>query len=665
MPSGTDALRHRATLIGVVVLIAQLQVQAGDLQFRRHVINPDTDYSAAAVVDVDRDGQLDIVCGGDWYQAPDWERHFVRHVPKIRGRPDGFAHLALDVNRDGWTDIVTVNYRSSSIKWVQHPGGDFGPWTTHIAVEPGPMETGRLVDVDGDGRVDLLPNGARFAAWWELEWSTDRGTSVPRWIRHDLPQEAAGHGLGLGDVDGDGRADIVCQSGWLKAPEDRRLGRWYWNPEYRLERASIPMVVADVDEDGDRDIIWTSAHGYGVYWLEQTSDELQQRTWQRHAIDTEWSQAHAPLWVDLDGDGRHEFVAGKRYMSHGGNDPGAFDPLVVYRYQYDPATRSWQRWTISAGERVGLGLDPKAVDIDGDGDVDLVASGRSGLYLLENCGSGSFSKPPPRKYDEGDLLIEYTAGGERSEIDIPEAWGRRRAHVVASIIAALGSWPTSQDRVPLDVAYEAESSLEFGKRRNVTYQVDAGRRVSAEVQLPHEGSSGTAGVVCAFRDEAINREVANQLTRRGFVTVSPVFSVASSHDTGLRDSLWQVVRTVDLLQSIPEVHGERLALVGDALDGNLLTAAALDPRVVATFTVAATNGSLLPVEELVAAVCPRAIYLEHNRTSTDRYRDVLTRVRPVFALQRATEKLEFGVPGSEARSESVAKWLESQMRGRK
>src|SRR5438128_2364218 len=93
-----------------------------DLAFRRHVLNADSEFMAAAVFDVNKDGKLDIVCGGYWYEAPTWRKHFVRKVELKGGRPDGYAHQVLDVNGDGWPDLITVNWRTSSLKWIEHPG---------------------------------------------------------------------------------------------------------------------------------------------------------------------------------------------------------------------------------------------------------------------------------------------------------------------------------------------------------------------------------------------------------------------------------------------------------------------------------------------------------------------------------------------------------------
>ena len=349
--------------------------------FRLHTINADSIFSACAVLDVNNDGQLDVVAGGYWYESPNWLQHFVRDVEVIRGRPDGYSHLPFDVNGDSYADLIHVNFRSRSIYWLEHPGAKPGEWLKHLVAEPGPMETGRLFDIDGDGRLDLLPNGWHFAAWWDLKPRSDsQGTD---WIRHDIPQKAGGHGGGFGDINGDRRGDIVGTKGWLEAPIDRRSGTWIWHDEFDLGRTSMPIVVADVDDDGDGDLVYAIGHDYGVFWLEQRKSNGK-RLWEKHLIDRSWSQGHSPLWADLNGNGRPEFIDGKRYWAHEGRDPGARDPLVIYRYEFDPASRAWVRDTIQENGPAGVGLDPKVADLDKDGDLDLVLPGRSGLYWYEN-----------------------------------------------------------------------------------------------------------------------------------------------------------------------------------------------------------------------------------------------------------------------------------------
>lgn len=360
-------------------MVAQEEIKAPE--FRIHPLNLDSEFSAAAAIDVNGDGKLDIVSGGFWYEAPTWKKHILREVENIRGRFDDYSNLPLDVNGDGKPDIVSVNYRSKSLYWVEHPGADLTKaWRKHVIDTPGTSETGMLVDVDGDGKLDVLPNGTSFAAWYEC---TGAGKNV-KWLRHDLPKEVMGHGLGFGDINGDGRGDIVAPKGWLEAPADPRKQPWTWHQDFELDRdASIPILVQDVDGDGDNDLIWGRGHNFGLFWLEQVKEDGK-RAWKRHEIDKTWSQAHALLWGDVDGDGRGDLVAGKRYMGHDGKDPGEKEPLVVAWYRFDPKKRAWQRHIISRGGKVGMDLDPKLVDLDFDGDLDILAPARCGLHWLEN-----------------------------------------------------------------------------------------------------------------------------------------------------------------------------------------------------------------------------------------------------------------------------------------
>src|SRR5690606_32767171 len=115
-------------------------------------------------------------------------------VQEIRGRYDDYSNLELDVNGDGRTDLISANYRSESIFWIENPGPDKSPgaaspgsdahrtWPTHTVASPGPMETGRLHDIDDDGRLDLLPAGVKFAAWWSID-PADASTPGPRRTR--------------------------------------------------------------------------------------------------------------------------------------------------------------------------------------------------------------------------------------------------------------------------------------------------------------------------------------------------------------------------------------------------------------------------------------------------------------------------------------------------
>jgi hypothetical protein len=105
-------------------------------------------------------------------------------------------------------------------------------------------------------------------------------------------------------------------------------------------------------------------------------------------IDDSWSQSHAMTMVDLNRDGKMDFVTGKRYMAHNGKDPGEREPLGLYWYEYmksdDGKGIVWAKHVIDYSTRTGGGLQIPIVDIDGDGDLDIVVAGKSGLFLFEN-----------------------------------------------------------------------------------------------------------------------------------------------------------------------------------------------------------------------------------------------------------------------------------------
>ncbi|HSV99196.1 MAG TPA: HEAT repeat domain-containing protein [Sedimentisphaerales bacterium] len=347
--------------------------------WRLHVINADSRFEAAGVLDVNRDGKLDILSGGLWYEAPDWKKHFVREIKEEGNYFYDFANLPMDVDGDGWVDTAGAAWHNKMVYWVRNPGKTGEPWQVFEVDTPGNMETAMAYDIDGDGQLDILPNIMSEAAWYGFT----RDASAPqgvKWQKHPLPKEAAGHGLGAGDVNKDGRCDVVTPKGWLEQNAD---GGWLWRPEFELGYAGIPILVHDVDGDGDSDLIWGLGHNYGLYWLEQKNADGK-RTWEKHLIDDSWSQPHFMLMADLDNDGRDELVTGKRYYAHNGNDPGGNDPRCVYYYDFDATAKKWARHVLHEGGTVGFGINTMAVDIDADGDIDVVAPGKSGLYLLEN-----------------------------------------------------------------------------------------------------------------------------------------------------------------------------------------------------------------------------------------------------------------------------------------
>lgn len=351
----------------------------------------------AAVADINKDGRLDIVSGEFWYEAPAWTAHRFRELNFQSQYIDNFSDLPVDADGDGYPDVVSVSWFAKRVAWWRNPGKVGGTWKEAVVHDGFNVEFAILADMDNDGKANeiLAQENGTGQAWYEAK---NGG-----WVAHVVSDRSYGHGIGAGDVNGDRRTDILTPRGWLEAPADPRAGNWTFHADWETTNVPVTppanaappaagaparvlelgfMHVADVNGDGRNDVIAGGAHDYGVYWFEHGDGGA----WPRRTIDSAWSQAHASTLVDLNGDGHADLVTGKRFMAHNGSDPGEREPLGVYWFEFRPAGRGveWIRHIIDFGGRVGGGMQIPVVDIDADGDLDLVVGGKSGLFLLEN-----------------------------------------------------------------------------------------------------------------------------------------------------------------------------------------------------------------------------------------------------------------------------------------
>ncbi len=437
----------------LVVLSCALMAPASNAQYREVLFTPlkidgpaddpaNDSYwfgpfcETASVLDADGDGDLDIAACRNWYEAPHWIKHpDFRDGAEVNGpETESNSEFSLDVNKDGRPDVVASGWMfMKGVYWYENPGeyekavltrerpdavatrmiNDETVWPSHKVHQAFNMEGVIHGDIDGDGDEDILVNHWSFYEGQAMTW-LEHIDEPPYLIEHEVGTEGEVHGNGLGDINMDGRMDIVTPVGWYEQPEDDIDGEWPFHDDYRFKPAHVdpdatryssaaahPFLVHDVNEDGLNDLIIASAHTYGVAWLENKVDANGERSFEHHFVETDYSVFHTMALGDLNGDGKDDLVIGKRMFAHYGPDDGAYEPSVVF--WYDIKGGEFERHILSYNHLpyfpdegginpapnsfIGVGMKINIADMDGDGDNDVVLAGKGGLYLMVNQGS--------------------------------------------------------------------------------------------------------------------------------------------------------------------------------------------------------------------------------------------------------------------------------------
>lgn len=357
-----------------------LSAQEMTVKFKKQVIAFESTESVG-VFDVDKDGELDLVSGSFWYKGPGFvDRSLIGQVKRYGEYYEDFSTIPMDVNEDGHMDFITGGWFEGTLIWKENPG-DGSEWPIHEIAKTGNIETTRGWDIDGDGVLEIFPNTPRKPLAFFKKVGPNQFEKYP-------VAETHGHGLGLGDINGDGRKDLVISEGWLEAPADLKTGTWTLHTDFNLGDASIPMIIADVNEDGLNDIIVGQAHGFGLFWMEQEKSG-NTISFVKHDIDPFQSQYHTMEWVDIDNDGKSELVTGKRHRAHNGKDPGGKDYVGLYYFKWNG--ESFSKNVISygpAGEGKGSGLYFSVADLNEDGWKDIIVAGKDGLVVFHSLGTG-------------------------------------------------------------------------------------------------------------------------------------------------------------------------------------------------------------------------------------------------------------------------------------
>jgi hypothetical protein len=406
-----------ALLSGLALPFATLADAPRAVSFEKLTLTSEYWCDGVNAADLNGDGKRDVVAGPFWYAGPDFKTRHTFYEPvqqELEKTPTNsmFTFIA-DFNGDGRPDILVLGrVLVHQAFWDENPGAAAATrpdarWKKHFVANRVFGESPLFVDVDGDGKPELVSISGNVAADKIKQW----GWYAPNWAAPDEPWKFVPvtepaefnhyyHGEGVGDLNGDGRADLVTNEGWWEQPAQGASAGTLWKKHaftFSSDRGGAQILVTDVNVDGRADVVTAlNAHGWGLAWFEQKRDAAGAITFVEHKLmgtraeektyGVAFSQPHALTLADLDGDGLPDVVTGKRRWAHG--PTGDVEPMgtpVNYAFllRRDAAAPGGARFVPRLiDDASALGTQVEAVDVNGDGIPDILTASKLGVFVV-------------------------------------------------------------------------------------------------------------------------------------------------------------------------------------------------------------------------------------------------------------------------------------------
>jgi hypothetical protein len=376
----------------------------------------------ADFADFNRDGKMDVVSGPFWYEGPDYQkRHEIwpatnsfkrkvadgteETVPGFEGAlgvnnaySECFLTYTYDFNHDGWPDVLVYGFPGKEAIWYENPKGQEGHWPRHVIFDILDNESPGLADITGDGKPEMLCCSRGYFGYVAADW---KHPEAP-WTFHPITPKNKDyqrftHGLGYGDINGDGRIDLIEKDGWWEQPASLAGDPVWTKHAFPFAPAAAQMLVYDVNGDGLKDVITCiNAHGWGLSWYEQVREHgsitfrehvLLNKDATPNAYGVAFSQLHSLALADIDGDGLMDIVTGKRFWAHGKNgpDPDSNGAAVLYWFQLvRPAKGLAEFVPHLIDEDSGVGTEVTPGYVTDKKHPDIVVGNKKGVFLFKH-----------------------------------------------------------------------------------------------------------------------------------------------------------------------------------------------------------------------------------------------------------------------------------------
>jgi hypothetical protein len=428
------------TLLCVGAVLAASRA-SGQLQFKKVNLTNLFVGEGVTIGDFNKDGKLDVAAGADLWLGPDFtQKQKYGDGAETFDGSNGYAAYymnlpAMDVNNDGWMDIPVSAGVGGQDFWLENPKGGTGTWKkTQIAAYAG-FESNCL--------YPLLKNGSLQLLYATNDKKIGYGTPDPSdpykaWIFHAIgnPAPAGGfyalntHGLGMGDINGDGRNDVVTCDAWYEQPASLAGDPLWIRHDYDFSQkkgiaasyttnqawGGSHMYVNDIDGDGDSDVVASlDGHGWGLAWFEQikapgggitfTPHQLMGDRSQEATFGVAFSQLHSLVFMDMNGDGLKDIVTGKRYWAHNTTgDPEPMGAAVLYAFLQQRGAGGTTFKPVLIDSSSGSGCRLETADFNGDGYQDIAVSSKKGanVFLSEGRAPITTLRYPTRSSRNGE-----------------------------------------------------------------------------------------------------------------------------------------------------------------------------------------------------------------------------------------------------------------------
>jgi putative membrane-bound dehydrogenase-like protein len=431
---------------------------ATHITWKRQQLHGDFYSEGAAIGDINGDGKADVVAGPFWWEGPAFEKKHAYYEPKIfsiNGYSDNFFAYIHDFNADQKNDILILGFPGKEARLYLNVERDFHLvqeegtssktrstyWPMHIVADVVDNESPVFTDITGDGKPEIVCSTGGRLGYFEPNWTkpTDKWSFV--YCSEDLKMGRFTHGLGVGDVNGDGKMDLLEARRWWENTGiiDTSGVKMHAFTQHNFAAGvggGAQMFAYDFDGNGTNDVFTAlAAHRYGVAVFLQNKPAPDKPTWTRVMLASEqpqdndygivFSQPHAAHLADIDGDGIQDIVTGKRYWAHNGHDPDERGHRVIYWYQTKrEATGGVDFVPLLVDAESGVGVDVQVGDVNGDTLPDIVVGNKAGVYILtqqrEEISKDKAELLRPRKMYgtaatmEGRRVVGQTGKGDES-----------------------------------------------------------------------------------------------------------------------------------------------------------------------------------------------------------------------------------------------------------